>query len=147
MGSVTDILNQKQRHSLQATHPHETVLSATQKMNEHSIGALLVIDDDENLVGIFTERDVLRRVVAVERAPSRVQVGEVMTREVACCRPDTSIEDARSIFRQYRIRHLPVVDESGTVQGLISIGDLNAWHSNHQEVTIHFLHEYMLGRT
>ena len=147
MGSVTDILNQKQRHSLQSTHPHETVLSATQKMNEHSIGALLVIDDEENLVGIFTERDVLRRIVAVERAPSRVQVREVMTTEVAYCRPETSIEDARSIFRQYRIRHLPVVDDSGKVQGLISIGDLNAHHSNHQEVTIHFLHEYMLGRT
>ena len=147
MGSVTDILNQKQKHSLQSTHPRETVLSATQKMNEHSIGALLVIDDEGNLVGIFTERDVLRRVVAAERAPSRVQVGEVMTTEVACCRPETSIEDARSIFRQYRIRHLPVVDEGGTVQGLISIGDLNAHHSNHQEVTIHFLHEYMLGRT
>ena len=44
-------------------------------------------------------------------------------------------------------RRLPVVDDSGKVQGLISIGDLNAWHSNHQEVTIHFLNEYMLGRT
>ncbi|MBC7965388.1 MAG: CBS domain-containing protein [Fuerstia sp.] len=147
MGNVTDILNQKQRHSLQSTHPHETVLSATQKMNQHSIGALLVIDDDGNLVGIFTERDVLRRVVAAEKAPSRVRVGEVMTAEVACCRPETSIDDARSIFRQHRIRHLPVVDEGGTVQGLISIGDLNAHHSNHQEVTIHFLHEYMHGRT
>ena len=147
MGSVTDILNQQQRHSLQSTHPDETVLSATQKMNEHSIGALLVIDDEENLVGIFTERDVLRRVVAVERAPSRVQVREVMTSEVACCRPETSIDEARSIFRQYRIRHLPVVDDRGKVQGLISIGDLNAHHSNHQEVTIHFLNEYMLGRT
>ena len=147
MGSVTDILNQKQRHSLQSTHPQETVLAATQKMNEHSIGALLVIDDEENLVGIFTERDVLRRIVAVERAPSRVQVREVMTSEVACCRPETSIDEARSIFRQYRIRHLPVVDDSGKVQGLISIGDLNAHHSNHQEVTIHFLNEYMLGRT
>ena len=147
MGNVTDILNQKQRHILQSTHPDETVLSATQKMNQHSIGALLVIDDAGNLVGIFTERDVLRRVVAAEKAPSRVRVGEVMTSEVACCRPETSIDDARSIFRQHRIRHLPVVDEGGTVQGLISIGDLNAHHSNHQEVTIHFLHEYMHGRT
>ena len=105
MGRVTDILSQKQTHSLQSTHPNETVLSATQKMNDHSIGALLVIDDEGNLVGIFTERDVLRRVVAVERAPSQIRVGEVMTTEVACCKPETSIDDARSIFRQYRIRH------------------------------------------
>jgi len=147
MGSVTDILNQKRQNSVQSTHPRETVLAATQKMNEHSIGALLVVDDEENLVGIFTERDVLRRVVAAEHAPSTIQVGDVMTTEVACCNPRTSTDEARSIFRQYRIRHLPVVDENGKVQGLISIGDLNAHHSNHQEVTIHFLHEYLHGRT
>ena len=147
MGSVTDILSQKQGHALLSTHPNETVLAATQKMNDHSIGALLVIDDEGNLVGIFTERDVLRRVVAVERAPSTIPVREVMTTEVACCKPDASIDEARSIFRQHRIRHLPVVDDSGRVQGLISIGDLNAHHSNYQEVTIHFLHEYLHGRT
>jgi CBS domain-containing protein len=147
MGSVADILNQKQGHHLQCIHPNDTVLAATQKMNEHHIGALLVIDGSETLVGIFTERDVLRRVVAVERTPSAVAVGEVMTSEVACCRPDTSTDEARSIFRQHRIRHLPVVDNSGTVQGLISIGDLNAHHTNHQEVTIHYLQEYLHGRT
>lgn len=147
MGSVADILNQKQGQRLQCTHPNETVLAATQKMNEHSIGALLVIDDSESLVGIFTERDVLRRVVALERIPSSVAVGEVMTKDVACCKPDTSTDEASSIFRQYRIRHLPVVDDKGTVQGLISIGDLNAHHTSHQEVTIHYLHEYLHGRT
>lgn len=146
MGIVTDILNQKQGHRLQWTHPGETVLAATQKMNDHGIGALLVIDESGALVGIFTERDVLRRVVAAELPPAAVQVSEVMTCEVACCRPDTSIDDARNIFRQHRIRHLPVVDEDGSVLGLISIGDLNAHHTNHQEVTIHYLNEYMYGR-
>jgi CBS domain-containing protein len=146
MGSVADILNQKQGHRLQWTHPSETVLDATQKMNDHGIGALLVIDESGSLVGIFTERDVLRRVVAAELPPASVPVSEVMTCEVACCRPDTSIDDARNIFRQRRIRHLPVVDDDGSVQGLISIGDLNAHHTNYQEVTIHYLHEYMNGR-
>lgn len=147
MGSVADILSLKQGHRLQSTRPSETVLAATQKMNEHGIGALLVIDDKQNLVGIFTERDVLRRVVAAELAPSTVNVADVMTTEVACCTPETSIDEARSIFRQYRIRHLPVVNDNGDVQGLISIGDLNAHHTNHQEVTIHYLHEYLHGRT
>ncbi len=146
MGSVADILREKQGKRLQSIHPAETVLTATQIMNEHGIGALLVMDDRDCLVGIFTERDVLRRVVAVELMPSAVPVGEVMTTEVACCSPETSVDDARSIFRQYRIRHLPVINADGDVVGLISIGDLNAHHSNHQEVTIHYLHEYMLGR-
>ncbi len=147
MGSVADILAQKQGHALQTTRPDETVLSATQKMNDHSIGALLVVDDQDSLVGIFTERDVLRRIVAAERAPASVMVSEVMTTEVAYCKSDTSVDDARSIFRQFRIRHLPVLDSEGKVHGLISIGDLNAHHTNHQEVTIHFLHEYLHGRT
>jgi CBS domain-containing protein len=147
MGTVAEILSQKQGYRLQWTRPDATVLAATQQMNEHGIGALLVMDDNQKLVGIFTERDVLRRVVAVELAPSTVTVAKVMTTEVACCTPETSIEDARSIFRQHRIRHLPVVDDNGDVRGLISIGDLNAYHANHQTVTIHYLHEYLHGRT
>lgn len=147
MGSVAEILSQKRGASLQWILPDETVLAATQQMNEHGIGALLVVDRDENLIGIFTERDVLRRVIAAELVPATVQVGEVMTCDVACCTPETSIDEASSIFRQHRIRHMPVVNEDGEVQGIISIGDLNAHHANHQEVTIHYLHEYLHGRT
>ncbi len=146
MGTVADILRQKSGQRLLSILPSESVLTATQLMNEHSVGALLVMDRDDSLVGIFTERDVLRRVVAMEVAPSSVAVGDVMTTEVACCTPDTTIDDARSVLRQYRIRHLPVITDDGEVEGLISIGDLNAYHSNYQEVTIHYLHEYMLGR-
>lgn len=147
MGSVADILSQKQGQPLHWTRAGETVLAATQQMNEHGIGALLVMNDEGRLAGIFTERDVLRRVVAVELAPATVRVAEVMTTKVACCSSDTSIDEARSIFRQNRIRHLPVLDASGAVQGLISIGDLNAHHSNFQAVTIHYMQEYLHGRT
>ncbi len=147
MSNVAEILSQKQSGRLHSTRPGETVLAATQQMNEYGIGALLVLDGEGNLLGIFTERDVLRRVVAAELAPSTVQVGEVMTTEVACCTPETSIDDARAIFRQRRIRHLPVISDDGEIQGLISIGDLNAHYTNHQEVTIHYMHEYLHGRT
>lgn len=145
MGAVSDILQQKQERALRCTEPDETVLAATQRMNEYGIGALLVTDQGR-LVGIFTERDVLRRVVAAELAPAGTRVADVMTSSIACCTPDTSIDDARNIFRQHRIRHLPVVTASGEVLGLISIGDLNAYDAIHQEVTIHFLHEYLHGR-
>ena len=147
MTTVAQILTDKQGRQLHCAGPEETVLAATQLMNEHGIGALLVMDDDENLLGIFTERDVLRRVVAEELSAALVRVGEVMTTKVAYCTSGTSIEEAREIFRQYRIRHLPVLSEEGDVQGLISIGDLNAHHASYQEVTIHYLHEYMNGRT
>ena len=145
MGTVNEILSQKQGRPLLFARPDETVLAATQRMNEHGIGALLVMEGNR-MVGIFTERDVLRRVVAEERLPSTVLVSEVMTSKVACCTPDTSIEEASSLMRQYRIRHVPVVNAQGDVQGVISIGDLNAYHTNNQEVAIHFLQEYLHGR-
>lgn len=145
MGDVREILNQKRSSALRCAQPNETVLTATQRMNEYGIGALLVMDRG-HLIGIFTERDVLRRVVAAELNPDAVLVADVMTTEIACCTPDTPLDDARNTFQQHRIRHLPVVDDYGEVLGLISIGDLNAYHANHQEVTIRFLNEYLHGR-
>lgn len=125
---------------------HESVLNATRLMNEAGIGSLVVTADDR-VVGMFTERDVLRRVVGEEREPSSCTVGEVMTDRVACCHPDTAISDARSVMMHHRIRHLPVIEHDGQLQGLISIGDLNAHDADGREAQIFFLQEYLYGRT
>jgi CBS domain-containing protein len=114
-------------------------------MNDHKVGAVVVADEGR-LVGMFTERDVLRRVVGERRDPVTTLVGAVMTSEVVCCTPETSIEEARGAMKNRRIRHLPVVDGEGHLMGMISIGDLNAYHVNSQEQTIHLLHEYLYGR-
>ena len=145
MGKISEILSQKPRRKLLSAHPDETVLEATQRMDEHGVGALLIMDEG-HLVGIFTERDVLRRVVSKECTPATVRVGEVMTSQVACCTLDTPIEEAQNLMRQYRVRHVPVINADGDVLGIVSIGDLNAHHTTHQEVTIHFLQEYLFGR-
>ena len=145
MGTVREILSQKRSRPLLSARPEETVLAATQRMNENGVGALLVTETGR-IVGIFTERDVLRRVVAEERLPSSVSVREVMTRQVACCTLDTPIDEVQNLMRQYRVRHLPVVDDEGDVQGMLSMGDLNAYHTSNQEVAIHFLQEYLYGR-
>jgi CBS domain-containing protein len=146
MATLNDILQRKPDRPLLSSRPEEHVLQATQRMNEHKVGALLVMDGPQ-LVGIFTERDVLRRVVAEERPPATVRVEEVMTRDIAIATPETTVDDAAGIMRQRRIRHLPIVNASGAVQGLVSIGDLNAFHASTQEVTIHYLHEYLHGRS
>jgi CBS domain-containing protein len=122
-----------------------TVHDAAVMMNENRIGALVVVDQ-QRVVGMFTERDVLRRVVAAEREPALTRVGEVMTTEIACGSPQTTIEEARQVMRDHRIRHLPIVDDDRQLLGLISIGDLNAWRLNGQEATIQFLHEYLYGQ-
>lgn len=143
MAKVNDILLDKGSQVL-SVGEEATVLDAAILMNDHRVGGLVVTRDAE-VVGMFTERDVLRRVVAEQRDPARTRVGDVMTRNVYCCSPETTIEEARGMMMRLRIRHLPVVDAGGVV-GLVSIGDLNAWQLNGQEKTIHFLEEYLYGR-
>jgi CBS domain-containing protein len=145
MATMSDLLRHKTRPDLVTASPDETVLQATHRMNDYGIGALLVLDHG-TMLGIFTERDVLRRVVAEERRPSEVLVKDVMTTRVACCEPETPVDDARAIMKTRRIRHLPVINEEGHVLGLISIGDLNAHEANNREVEIHYLQEYLHGR-
>jgi len=114
-------------------------------MNEHKIGSLVVLDE-ERVVGIFTERDVLERVVGEQRDPTSTHVGDVMTTEVVCCTAKTTIDEARGAMKNRRIRHMPLVDEDGHLQGMISIGDLNAYEASNQENTIYMLQEYIYGR-
>ncbi len=144
MATVADILRGKptQVHSIS---PRASVLDATHQMNRHRVGSLLVMEADQ-VVGILSERDVLTRIVAEEKNPRTVTVGQVMTTEVIVCRPDTPVEDVSAIMKNRRVRHLPVCDEDGRLVGLISIGDLNAHHASHQEITIHYLNEYLYGR-
>jgi CBS domain-containing protein len=121
-----------------------TVLQAALLMNEHKVGALVVTEGD-GVAGMFTERDVLRRVVGEQRDPASTRVEEVMTTEVAVCTPETAIDEARGAMKNRRIRHLPVV-EGNRLCGIISIGDLNAHQMTSQEHTIHLMHEYLYGR-
>jgi CBS domain-containing protein len=145
MATMSDLLRKKTRPDLISASPGESVLQATHRMNEYGIGALLVLDHGD-MVGIFTERDVLRRIVAEERRPADVEVCEVMTTRVACCEPETPVEDARAIMKTHRCRHLPIVSPEGHVLGLVSMGDVNAHDANNREVEIHYLNEYLHGR-
>lgn len=145
MATVRDILEHKGTDVL-TIPPSATVYEAAVLMNEHKIGALVVLYQ-ERLVGIITERDIMRKIVAQRRDPAETPVEEVMTSEVVCGRVNTSFEEARGVMANRRIRHLPVVDDDDRLLGLISIGDLNAYQSTSQERTIYLLHEYIYGQT
>jgi CBS domain-containing protein len=144
MPTVQDIITNKGA-TVYSTDPDATVLEAVQKMNEHKLGAL-VVKEGTQVAGMFTERDVLRRIVGEELNPRTTKVGEVMTREVICVPPLTDLDEVSAIMQQRRIRHLPVCEEDGTLHGMVSIGDVNAYHASHQEATITFLNEYIYGR-
>ena len=144
MARVRELLERKGSQVV-TIGPGASVREAAERMNEHRIGSLVVVEDGR-VLGIFTERDVLRRVVAGRRDPEATRVGEVMTAEVVCCSPETAEDEARGVMRDRRIRHLPVADADGRLLGLISIGDLNAQHQAAQEQTVFLLTEYIQGR-
>jgi CBS domain-containing protein len=145
MATVRDVLARK-GDQVFSISPEATVLEAARLMNEQKIGSLVVIDG-QRVNGIFTERDVLSRVVAEGRDSASALVRDVMTREIVCCRLETDLNEARSVFKNRRIRHMPVVDAGQQLLGLVSIGDLNAFDADSKELTIHLLHEYIYGRT
>lgn len=144
MGTVKDILDPKGSsvHSVAAT---SSVLDAARTMNQHKIGSLTVTLDGK-LVGILTERDIMTRVVAEHRDPELTRVGEVMTRDVLTCRPDTKLNEARMVMREKRVRHLPVM-ENMEVKGMVSIGDLNQAENGVLAETIQSLESYIAGGT
>ncbi|GIW80825.1 MAG: inosine-5-monophosphate dehydrogenase [Gemmatales bacterium] len=145
MATLNDILKVKGNH-VETISPHGTVLDAAIQMKENNIGALVVMENDR-VCGIISERDILLQVVAAQRDPAATRVGEVMTREVCCATPQTSLEEAQVAMKDRRIRHLPVVDEHEKIVGVVSIGDLNAQVAHTKETTIHLLHEYIYGQT
>ena len=118
-----------------------TVLEAARLMNDRHIGSVLVIDENR-LVGIFTERDVLRRIVADRRSPARTTLDEVMTRQVAFASPRTTLDEIRRAMRERHIRHMPVLNRKKVV-GMISIGDLNKAEHDGQAQTISYLEQYI----
>lgn len=142
-GLVRDVLAEK-GHEVYAIGPRATVRQAVQRMNEHGVGALLVLDDGR-LVGIFTERDVLRRVVDAGRDPHTTLVAEVMSSPVVTIRPETSVRGAMETITKLRHRHLPVV-ESGNIIGMVSIGDLLRWVTYYQQREIEHMTDYITGR-
>lgn len=142
MHTVQTILHRKGHHVV-GIDEEATVLNAARRMNEKRIGAL-VVTSGERVVGIFTERDVLNRVVAQQLDPATTLVRDVMTTPVAVCPPSATRTECRSVMRERRIRHLPVVD-ADELLGIVSIGDLIEDDCAEQQETIHYLYEYMHG--
>jgi CBS domain-containing protein len=144
MPTVRDVLASKV-NGVESTSPDVSVLDAVHQMNEHKIGALVVMDGGQ-VVGMFTERDVLRRVVGDGKDPEATKVGQVMTSKVVCCEADADLDEVATLMKNRRIRHVPVCNGSGKLLGMVSIGDVNAVHTSTQEAHIHFLNEYIYGR-
>lgn len=142
MTTANDIIRFKGQ-TVHAVRPDDTVLAALGVMAEHDIGAVLVVEGDE-LLGILSERDYARKVVLLGRASRDSAVRLIMTANVVCVAPNSTIEECMALMTERRCRHLPVV-ENGRVIGLVSIGDLVKAMIDEQEFTINQLKNYIAG--
>ena len=138
-GKLKDLLAKKGNVVIQVESDC-TIAAAARKMRDNKVGALVVMKND-TLSGIFTERDLMSRVVAEGLDPEKVQVFEVMTSSIATVPLETPIREAANIMSQNRIRYLPVFEE-GQLYGVISVGDILAWKLREQEFTLHQLEDY-----
>jgi CBS domain-containing protein len=142
-GFVSSVLAEKGRQ-VYTTTKSATVSEAVAEMNEKGIGALLVMDGARP-VGIFTERDVLVRIVDADMDPALTRVGQVMTPNPLTIRPDMHLDEAMALMTERRHRHLPVIQD-GELVGMLSIGDIMRWMTLHQEDHIRQMTEYIMGR-
>jgi CBS domain-containing protein len=122
LGTVNDLIQAK-GSVVYSVRPEDSVFVCLEVLAAHDIGAVLVIDENGGLVGIFSERDYARQVILTGRHSRDLAVAEIMTAEVVGIGPEKTIEDCMAIMTAKRIRHLPVV-EAGKVIGLLSIGDV-----------------------
>lgn len=113
----------------------DLVASAAKLMCENHIGCIPVCNNEQNVVGIITDRDIILRSIACDKDVKQTPVTEIMTTSVCCCNTDSDIQEATKMMKDLQVRRLPVL-ENNKIVGMLSIGDLvNAQNVNEQEVS------------
>jgi len=129
--------------NLWSVSPDATVFDAITLMDEKSIGALLVMEND-TLVGIHSERDYTRKIAIKNRSSRETRVGDIMSHKVISVTPQQTVDECMLLMSKHHIRHLPVID-NGTVAGMVSIMDLLKSILKEKEFIIEQLESYIAG--
>ncbi len=143
MKTLKQLLADK-RQPLAIVAPGDTIFHALSVMAQHEVGAVLVLDG-EQLVGILSERDYARKIILHGKTSKETLVREIMSDRVAYVTPSASIEECMALMTEKRFRHLPVLDESGAVIGMLSIGDMVKETICDQKFMIDQLERYIAG--
>jgi CBS domain-containing protein len=143
MTTVAAILKHK-GYQVSTVDPTQRVAEVTLLLSERRIGAVLVIDSADQMLGIVSERDVVRSLAANGARTLEMTAGQLMTRAVQVARPETTVAEAMQMMTAGRFRHLPVVDHE-TLVGLISIGDVVKARIMEQDTAVDSLTAYVAG--
>jgi len=144
MITVKDMLDQK-GHKAWTIGPDAKVFEALELMAKKGIGALIIVDKDEEVIGILSERDYARKIILMGRQSQDTPVRDIMTKEVYGVHLETTAEECMALMTDKHIRHLPVCRD-GKVSGVISIGDVVKAIMTDQKVTIENLENYIMGK-
>ena len=144
MITVKMLMDAKKDATMYKVNPTSTVYQALEVMSEVNIGAVLVCDNDQ-MVGIFTERDYARKIILMGRHSLDTEIQEIMTKEMITIDPESSLEECMAMMTKYRIRHLPVM-EHGHLCGMISMRDVVDAIIASKDSLIENLENYILGK-
>lgn len=142
--NVRNILEGKGALEVRTIDPERTIEEAIQRLVEHNIGSLVVVDGEGDMVGIITERDILRVCAGGADRLRTTKVAEAMSRNLIVGESDDSIDYVMGIMTQNRIRHLPIMGRRG-LRGMVSIGDVVKIQLHEKEYENRHLREYIQG--
>jgi CBS domain-containing protein len=140
---VRDILSTK-GNRVTTIKPDATISSTSKLLSQHRIGAVLVTDATDKIMGIISERDIVRGLAAHGGEVADHSVTEFMTRDVRSCAPGDTIADIMAVMTTHRIRHLPVL-EDGALAGIVSIGDVVKYRLDEAKLEVESLRDYVLA--
>lgn len=141
---VATILNAKGRSVLTARHD-DTIRRVIELLSRHNVGAVIVCDADGSVVGILSERDIVRAMADLGAAVLDLPAEDLMTRDVITCKPSDTVPNLMSVMTESRVRHLPVV-EDGILAGVVSIGDVVKARIAEAEQEIDGLRQYVMAQ-
>ena len=140
---VSDVLASKGSNAIFTILPEASIRELLDVLAEHNIGAMVVSDDGESMIGIVSERDVVRKLRDVDNARD-VTVASIMTTDVQVASPDDSFGSLMQVMTEHRVRHVPVLDD-GRLVGVLSIGDAVKYRTDQLEFERDQLNKYVSG--
>ena len=145
MKSTVKELLEKKGSNVWTINQDETVYNGLVMMAKKDVGALLVVDQEGRLVGMFSERDYARKIVLFGKSSKDTKIGDMMSTEISVVKPEDSIQNCLALMTKKKVRHLPVIHQN-KLAGIVSIGDAVNRVISDQEETIHNLEDYIYGR-
>jgi CBS domain-containing protein len=126
--------------------PSETVMAAVHKLAKHDRGSIMVCDDEGKLLGIITERDIVRKCLTSGKDLDKTKIQDIMTTKVVIAKPEDDLSYAINAMKEAKIRHIPIVDAQEKAIGMISMRDLLGVQLEESNATVRILNDYISGR-